>query len=135
ESGVAWQSDGQGQFTVEQRAKAEPGTTVKLFLRDDAAEFLEPHRIRALIRKYSDHIAFPVQLQVGTADAETVNQAKALWTRPRSEIGESEYLEFYKHVSHEFGEPLAWTHNRVEGKREYTCLLYVPSVAPFDMWN
>src|SRR5690606_24680765 len=87
------------------------------------------------IRKYSDHIAFPVKLRVGSGDAETVNQAKALWTRPRNEIGENEYLEFYKHVSHDFGEPLAWTHNRVEGKREYTCLLYVPSVAPFDTWN
>src|SRR5690606_28659648 len=87
------------------------------------------------IRKYSDHIAFPVKLRVGSGDAETVNQAKALWTRPRNQIGDEEYVEFYKHVSHDPGEPLAWTHNRVEGKREYTCLLYVPSRAPFDLWN
>ena len=135
EAGVAWKSDGKGEFTVESRPKSDAGTTVKLFLRDDAHEFCDAARVRGLIRKYSDHIAFPVRLRTGAGEAETVNQAKALWTRPRSEIANDEYLEFYKHVSHDLGEPLAWTHNRVEGKREYTCLLYVPSAAPFDLWN
>jgi molecular chaperone HtpG len=135
EAGVAWSSDGKGEFTVESRPKAEPGTTVKLHLRDDAGEFLDAARVRGLIRKYSDHIAFPVRVRSGSGDAETVNQAKALWARPRTEIADSEYIEFYKHVSHDLGEPLAWTHNRVEGKREYTCLLYLPSTAPFDLWN
>ncbi len=135
EAGVLWKSDGKGEFTVENRTKAEPGTLVRLFLRDDAQEFLDAARIRGLIRKYSDHIAFPVKLREGAGAAEVVNQAKALWTRPRGEITDSEYIEFYKHVTHDLREPLAWTHNRVEGKREYTCLLYLPSVAPFDLWN
>ncbi len=135
ESGVKWHSDGRGEFTVEPCAKDEAGTTVTLYLKDDAAEFLDEHRVRGLIRKYSDHIAFPVKLRVGSGEAETVNEAKALWTRPRGEVADDEYVEFYKHVSHDLGEPLAWTHNRVEGKREYTCLLYVPSRAPFDLWN
>jgi len=135
EDGVRWSSDGRGEFTVETCAKEEPGTRVTLFLKDDAAEFLDEHRIKGLIRKYSDHIAFPVKLRIGDGAAETVNKAKALWTRLRNQITDEEYVEFYKHVSHDLGEPLAWTHNRVEGKREYTCLLYVPSRAPFDLWN
>src|SRR5690606_36375486 len=135
EDGVRWSSDGRGEFTVETCAKEEPGTRVTLFLKDDAAEFLDEHRIKGLIRKYSDHIAFPVKLRIGDGAAETVNKAKALWTRLRNQIADEEYVEFYKHVSHDLGEPLAWTHNRVEGKREYTCLLYVPSRAPFDLWN
>jgi len=135
EAGVLWTSDGKGEFTVESKKKAEPGTVVRLFLRDDAQEFLDAARIRGLIRKYSDHIAFPVKLREGAGAAEVVNQAKALWARPRGEIADSEYVEFYKHVTHDLREPLAWTHNRVEGKREYTCLLYLPSVAPFDLWN
>ena len=135
EAGVLWKSDGKGEFTVENRAKHEPGTTVRLFLRDDAHEFLDAARIRGLIRKYSDHIAFPVKLREGAGAAEVVNQAKALWTRPRGEITDGEYIEFYKHITHDLKDPLAWTHNRVEGKREYTCLLYLPSVAPFDLWN
>ncbi len=135
EAAVAWMSDGKGEFTVEGRVKAEPGTVVKLFVRDDAQEFLDPLRVRTLIRKYSDHIAFPVRLVAGDGEPEAVNQAKALWARPRAEITESEYLEFYRHVSHDLGEPLAWTHNRVEGRREYTCLLYLPAAAPFDLWN
>src|SRR5690606_26929864 len=135
EAGVAWKSDGKGEFTVESRPKSDAGTTVKLFLRDDAHEFCDAARVRGLIRKYSDHIAFPVRLRTGAGEAETVNQAKAHWTRPRSLSADYEYLAFYKHGSHDLGEPLAWTHNPVEGKREYTCLLYVPCAAPFDLWN
>lgn len=135
EAAVRWSSDGQGEFTVEECTKEEPGTTVKLHVKEGAEEFLEPERVRGLIRKYSDHIAFPVKLRAGAAEPETVNKAKALWTRPRSEVTDDEYREFYKHVSHDLGEPLAWTHNRVEGKREYTSLLYVPSLAPLDLWN
>ena len=137
EEGARWASDGQGEFTVEPFAKPEPGTTVRLRLKEDADEFLAPERVKALIRKYSDHIAFPVRLLTagGEQEAETVNRAKALWTRPRAQITDEEYLEFYKHITHDFTEPLAWTHNRVEGKREYTCLLYLPASAPFDMWN
>jgi molecular chaperone HtpG len=134
--GVRWRSDGKGEYTLEPAACESRGTVVKLVLKTDATEFLEPHRVRALIRKYSDHIAFPVVLGGGgTAEPETVNQAKALWTRPRTEIGADEYREFYKHVTHDLGEPLTWSHNRVEGKREYTSLLYVPGQAPFDLWN
>jgi molecular chaperone HtpG len=136
EAAVKWASDGQGEFTVEATAKDEPGTTVTLFLKEGAEEFLDAHRVRTLIRKYSDHIAFPVKLRAeASGEPETVNRAKALWTLPRNQIADEDYLEFYRHVSHDFGEPLAWTHNRVEGKREYTCLLYVPSTAPFDLWN
>jgi len=140
-AGVLWRSDGKGQYTVESVAVEQRGTRVRLKLRDDAKEFLEPYRIRALIRKYSDHIGFPVTLveagkdSVDESAGEPVNDARALWTRPRSEVTRDEYLEFYKHVSHDFSEPLCWSHNRVEGKREYTSLLYIPSVAPFDLWN
>src|SRR5690606_32456263 len=135
--GVRWASDGQGEFTVEPCSRPERGTSVRITLKEDAGEFLEAHRIRALIRKYSDHIAFPVRMRPdgGDGEPETVNRAKALWTRPRNEIGDEEYLEFYKHIAHDFQDPLAWTHNRVEGKREYTCLLYLPATAPFDLWN
>lgn len=145
-SAVRWRSDGQGEYEVQTVESARRGTQVRLTLKDDAKEFLEPFRIRALIRKYSDHIAFPVTLVEPNTDeseeadqeptkSETVNDGKALWTRPRSDVSEDEYLEFYKHVTHDFAEPLKWSHNRVEGKREYTSLLYIPSVAPFDLWN
>ncbi|HEX5420708.1 MAG TPA: molecular chaperone HtpG, partial [Gammaproteobacteria bacterium] len=137
EEGVRWVSDGQGEYTVELCEKPERGTSVRLTLKEDAAEFLERYRIEALIRKYSDHIAFPVRLEKSgeKAGAESVNQAKALWTRPRAEIEDREYLELYRHITHDQAEPLAWTHNKVEGKREFTCLLYIPSAAPFDLWN
>ncbi|HSG64705.1 MAG TPA: molecular chaperone HtpG [Gammaproteobacteria bacterium] len=136
--GVRWRSDGQGEFTVEKAAKADRGTLVTLKLRDDASEFLEPARIRELIHKYSDHIAFPVRLRASAdaaQEADTVNEAKALWARPRSEISADEYVAFYKHIAHDFADPLTWSHNRVEGKREYTSLLYIPPTAPFDLWN
>lgn len=137
DAGVEWVSNGEGEFSVSPIERAAVGTSVTLSLKDDAAEFLEDYRIRALIRKYSDHVAFPIRLAIKGQDKgpEQVNRAKALWTRPRSEVSDDEYLEFYRHVTHDFAEPLTWSHNKVEGKREYTSLLYVPSVAPMDLWN
>ena len=135
--GVRWESKGEGEFTLEPIERDARGTTVTLHLKDDAAEFAEEQRLEMLIRKYSDHIGFPVTLNVAGEDdaGKTVNSATALWTRPRTEIGDDEYREFYKHLSHDFADPLAWSHNRVEGKREYTSLLYIPARAPFDLWN
>ncbi len=136
--GVKWTSTGEGEFTVEAIDKPERGTSVKLKLKSGEAEFLQPLTVKALIHKYSDHIAFPVDM-AGESDesgaTDTVNRAKALWTRPRAEIEDDEYLEFYKHIAHDFVDPLIWSHNRVEGKREYTSLLYIPATAPFDLWN
>ena len=108
---------------------------MQLKLKANAGEFLEPERLKALIRKYSDHIAFPVRLTGGEQHDEAVNKAKALWARPRTEIKDEEYVEFYKALAHDSEDPLLWSHNRVEGKREYTSLLYVPAAAPFDLWN
>jgi molecular chaperone HtpG len=133
--GVSWVSDGQGEYRVTSTPRPERGTTVELKLKANADEFLEPARLTALIRKYSDHIAFPVRLAGAGEAEETVNRAKALWTRPRAEIADAEYVEFYKHIAHDTEDPLIWSHNRVEGKREYTSLLYVPAAAPFDLWN
>jgi molecular chaperone HtpG len=138
DAAVRWESEGQGEFTIENIERKERGTRVTLHLKDDETEFAESFRIESLIRKYSDHIGFPVSLaDVGDEEAETkvVNSATALWTRPRSEVSEEEYKEFYKHLSHDFADPLTWSHNRVEGKREYTSLLFIPGAAPFDMWN
>jgi molecular chaperone HtpG len=133
--GVRWVSAGQGEYSVETVERPERGTTVQLKLKADAAEFKDAGRLRALIRKYSDHVAFPVKMPSQSGSDETVNRAKALWTRPRAEIKDDEYVEFYKQLAHDPEDPLTWSHNRVEGKREYTSLLYVPSVAPFDLWN
>jgi molecular chaperone HtpG len=133
--GVRWVSAGQGEYSVETVERPERGTTVELKLKADAGEFKDAGRLRALIRKYSDHIAFPVKMPSQGAADETVNRAKALWTRPRAEIKDEEYIEFYKQLAHDSEDPLTWSHNRVEGKREYASLLYVPSVAPFDLWN
>jgi molecular chaperone HtpG len=136
--GVRWESDGQGEFTIESASIVKRGTTVTLHLKDDEAEFADEVRLDALIRKYSDHIGFPVLLRnLGEADSEpkTVNSATALWTRSRSDVSDEEYKEFYKHIAHDFVDPLCWSHNRVEGKREYTSLLYIPARAPFDLWN
>jgi molecular chaperone HtpG len=135
EQGVSWVSDGRGEYRVETVTREQRGTTVQLKLKADAEEFLRPERLTALIRKYSDHIAFPVRLVAGAEHEETINRAKALWTRPRGDIKDEEYVEFYKHIAHDSEEPLTWSHNRVEGKREYTSLLYVPAAAPFDLWN
>ncbi len=147
DEGVHWTSDGEGEFTVETIERPRRGTEVRLHLRDDATEFADAFRLRNLIRKYSDHIAFPVIMAVPAAASdeegrageesleETVNTAKALWTRPRTEISDEEYQEFYRHVSHDFQDALLWSHNKVEGKREYTSLLYIPQKPPYDLWN
>ena len=137
DEGVRWESDGQGEFTVEAAKIDGRGTRVTLYLKEGESEFAEAVRLQNLIHKYSDHIAFPVMLAACGDDSEeqVVNAATALWTRPRSDISDEEYTEFYKHLSHDFADPLRWSHNQVEGKREYTSLLYIPSNAPFDLWN
>jgi molecular chaperone HtpG len=138
EEGVRWESDGQGEFSIEDADLAERGTRVTLHLKEAESEFSDALRLETLIRKYSDHIAFPVLLsKAGDTEEQpkTVNSATALWNRSRSEIGDEEYKEFYKHLSHDFSDPLCWCHNRVEGKKEYTSLLYIPENAPFDLWN
>jgi molecular chaperone HtpG len=133
---VRWESDGEGEFTIEDIEREERGTCVTLHVREDESEFAESLRIESLIRKYSDHIGFPVTLAGGEDDEEkVVNSATALWTRSRSEVADDEYKEFYKHLSHDFADPVCWSHNRVEGKREYTSLLFIPSTPPFDLWN
>jgi molecular chaperone HtpG len=133
---VRWESDGEGEFTIEDIEREDRGTCVTLHLREDEGEFADAFRIESLIRKYSDHIGFPVSLHVaGEDDTKVVNSATALWTLPRTEVSDDEYREFYKHLSHDFADPLSWSHNRVEGKREYTSLLYIPATAPFDLWN
>jgi molecular chaperone HtpG len=135
--GVRWESDGQGEFTVEPAEIDTRGTRVTLHLKEGESEFAEPMRLENLIHKYSDHIAFPVTLAGADEDRDdrVVNAATALWTRPRAEISDEEYREFYKHLAHDFADPLRWSHNQVEGKREYTSLLYIPANAPFDLWN
>ena len=138
DAAVRWESDGKGEFTIENIDRVECGTRVTLHLKKDESEFAESFRIESLIRKYSDHIGFPVSLtEIGGEEtaAKVVNSATALWTRSRTDVSEDEYKEFYKHLSHDFADPLIWSHNRVEGKREYTSLLYIPSAAPFDLWN
>ena len=137
-SGVRWASKADGEFTVETVERADRGTSIVLHLKDEAKEFADGWRLRSLVRRYSDHIAFPVLMRKegeATLDWEPVNQAQALWTRPRSDIKDEEYREFYQHIAHDFAEPLAWSHNKVEGKREYTSLLYVPARAPFDLYQ
>src|ERR1700730_14422096 len=138
ETGVRWESSADGDFTVETVTTAERGTTVTLHLKDDAKEFADAYRLRSLIRKYSDHIGFPVKMRKegeASLDYELVNEAKALWTLPRPEIKDEEDKQFYQHVAHDYTDPLAWSHNKVEGKREYTSLLYIPGRAPFDLWQ
>ncbi|MEM9335966.1 MAG: molecular chaperone HtpG, partial [Pseudomonadota bacterium] len=135
DEGVRWESDGQGEFSVEQLDRDARGTRVELHLKDEDKEFADRWRLDNLIRKYSDHIGFPVTLAGDDEDDKVVNSATALWTRSRSDISDDDYKEFYKHLSHDFADPLTWSHNRVEGKREYTSLLFLPSTAPFDLWN
>jgi molecular chaperone HtpG len=138
EEGVQWESSADGEFSVETITRPERGTAVTLHLKEDTREFADPWRVRGLITRYSDHIAFPVLMRKegeASLDYEAVNQAKALWTRSRSDITDDEYKQFYQHVSHDHSEPLAWSHNKVEGKREYTSLLYLPGRAPFDLWQ
>jgi molecular chaperone HtpG len=138
EAAVRWESGADGEYTVETVTQGARGTSVTLHLKADAREFADPFRLRGLVRRYSDHIGFPVRMpKEGEAsiEYEAVNQARALWTLPRSEIRDEEYREFYQYVAHDFVDPLAWSHNRVEGKREYTSLLYLPSRAPFDLYQ
>jgi len=141
---VRWESDGGGEYSIETAEKQDRGTEVTLHLREGEDELLDDFRLKALIRKYSDHIAIPIRMQKRvwdedkkehrlTDEEETVNQANALWARPKSEISDEQYQEFYKHVAHDFETPLAWTHNKVEGRHEYTQLLYLPAHAPFDL--
>ncbi|MFS2059439.1 molecular chaperone HtpG [Kosakonia cowanii] len=142
ENGVFWESEGAGEYTVADITKADRGTEITLHLREGEDDFLNDWRVRSIISKYSDHIALPVEIEKQEEkDGETVvtwekiNKAQALWTRNKSEIKDDEYNEFYKHISHDYSDPLIWSHNRVEGKQEYTSLLYIPSQAPWDMWN
>jgi|TARA_B110000211_G_scaffold70244_1_gene81254 molecular chaperone HtpG len=145
ESGVRWESKGEGEFDLEEIEKAGRGTSITLHLKDDEDEFADSTRLQHLIKKYSDHIAIPVFVQQDAVEnedgekeekaPEAVNQAKAMWTRAKSDISDEDYHEFYKHVSHDWNEPLTWMHNTVEGKLDYTSLLYIPAKAPFDMWN
>lgn len=144
--GIEWVSDGQGEFSIANIDKADRGTEITLHLREDEDELLSSWKLREILRRYSDHISLPVEMpkeewdekaseMKRTGDWEAVNQASALWTRNKSEITEDQYKEFYKHVSHDFEDPLAWTHNRVEGRSEYTQLLFLPKRAPFDLWD
>ena len=150
DEGVSWSSKGEGEYTVATINKANRGTEIILRLKEDQDEFLESYRLRSIVSKYSDHIAVPILMQKEAAPSEdeddqesadvtieyeTVNKATALWTRSKSEISDDEYKEFYKHVGHDFQDPLLWTHNRVEGKLDYTSLLYIPAKAPFDLWQ
>ena len=139
EEGATWESDGQGEYTLETVDKPARGTEVTLHLREGEDELLSGSRLRAIIRKYSDHIMLPIVMKSEDKDKqdedEVVNRASALWTRPKGEITEEEYNEFYKHIAHDFSDPLAYVHSRMEGNYEYTLLLYIPSRAPFDLWN
>ncbi|WP_394201107.1 molecular chaperone HtpG [Shewanella waksmanii] len=153
EEAVQWQSAGEGDFTVETINKATRGTKITLHLREEEKEFADDFRLRSIITKYSDHISVPVEMwQEGTPAQEAteeggeaipategqwqaMNKATALWTRNKSDVTKEEYQEFYKHISHDFTDPLLWSHNRVEGKQEYTSLLYIPAKAPWDLWN
>ena len=136
-AGVHWSSKGDGEFTVETLDMPARGTKIVLHLKEGEHDFADDYRVRSLVHKYSDHIAFPVRMRKSETDAEyeTVNHAQALWTRPRTEVKEEEYKEFFRHVTHDFSDPLAWSHGKVEGKKEYTSLLYIPSRAPFDLWH
>ncbi|WNO10956.1 molecular chaperone HtpG [Teredinibacter sp. KSP-S5-2] len=144
EDGVHWESAGEAEYSIENVEKKERGTTIILHLNKDQEEFADGWRLRSIIKKYSDHISIPVVMkkeQYGEEEKdkepedETINTATALWTRSRSDVSDEEYKEFYKHISHDFNEPLKWSHNRVEGKLDYTSLLYLPQKAPFDMYN
>ena len=136
DSGVRWMSKGEFDFNVEPWQR-QRGTTIKLQLKDDAVEFLGTYRLRELVTSYSDHVAFPVKMEsLGEEkELEVVNSSKALWTRPRNELKEEDYKDFYQHIANDFEEPYLWYHNRVEGKIDYTSLLYVPKHAPWDLWH
>ncbi|NLB57865.1 MAG: molecular chaperone HtpG, partial [Gammaproteobacteria bacterium] len=146
EEGVKWESDGRGEYTLEDATLPERGTAVVLHLKEGEDEFLEDWKLRSLVRKYSDHVAFPIRMpkaagtdesDEATSDAapewETVNDASALWTKPKSEISDEDYQAFYKALGHDFNDAAAWTHNRVEGSQSFTTLLYLPAQPPFDL--
>ena len=144
DKGVLWESAGEGEYSVADIEKKERGTEITLHLREDEKEFLNEWRLREIIGKYSDHIGLPVEILAKEYDDEgketgvkweKINKAQALWTRTKGEISDEEYKEFYKHISHDFADPLLWQHNKVEGNQEYTSLLYVPSKAPWDLFN
>jgi len=146
EHGVRWESTGEGEYTVETVSKSTRGTDVILHLRPEEDELLSGSRLREILRKYSDHITVPILMkkerwdstaktQLATEEDEQINQASALWARPKSEITEEQYHEFYKHVAHDFEPPLAWTHARVEGRQEFVQLFFIPQRAPFDLWD
>jgi molecular chaperone HtpG len=146
DTAVRWESAGDGEFTLEAVNREARGTEIVLHLKDDAKDFLDDWRLKSIIRKYSDHIQLPIVMkksewdeekkaQVATDEDETINKASAIWTRAKSDISDEQYQEFYKHVSHDWQPPLAWTHAKVEGRQEYTELLYIPSQAPFDMFD
>lgn len=139
---VFWESAGEGDYTIADITKASRGTEITLHLRAGEDDFLDDWRVRNIISKYSDHIGLPVEMETREEkDGETIvsyekaNKAQALWTRSKGEVSDEEYNEFYKHIAHDFTDPMCWSHNRVEGKQEYTSLLYIPARAPFDMWN
>lgn len=141
--GVLWESRGEADFSIENVSQAEKGTSVVLHLKKDCADFADQWRVRSVVKKYSDHISVPVMMAKPTTEEdanedlewEAVNSATALWTRSKTEVSDDDYKAFYKHVSHDFEDPLTWSHNKVEGKLEYTSLLYIPKQAPFDLWN
>jgi molecular chaperone HtpG len=146
DQGVRWESGGEGEFTIENISLPQRGTRIILHLREGEDEFLSAWKLKSTIRKYSDHISLPIRMKkeewdeekketVIKDELETINQASALWARSKSEITDEQYIEFYKHVSHDYQDPLSWTHNRVEGRSEYTQLLYLPKNAPFDLWD
>jgi molecular chaperone HtpG len=141
EDTVRWSSDGRGQYTLEAAERPGRGTTVVLHLRDDDRDLLSGYQLRAIIAKYSDHISLPIVMppekgteQDAEAGDETVNQASALWTRPKSEISDQDYTDFYKHIASDYADPLSWVHSKIEGTYEYTLLLFIPSHAPYDLW-
>lgn len=141
EEGVVWESKGDGEFTIASETIAQRGTEITLRLKQDESEFLSDWRLRSIITKYSDHICWPIEMKKRTEEDkesnefETVNKATALWTLSKSEISDEDYKLLYKHISHDFQEPLAWSHNHVEGKNDYISLLYIPAHAPFDLWQ
>ena len=152
DTGILWESSGEAEFSISEESKESRGTTITLHLKTDSTDFADDWRIRSVIKKYSDHISVPVRMQKPETNTEseeekeddkkeeapeyeTVNEATALWTRSRSDINDDDYKAFYKHISHDYSDPLTWSHNRVEGKLEYTSLLYIPSKAPFDLWQ
>lgn len=149
DQGVYWESEGHGEYTIKNIDRRSRGTEITLYMKKDDSEFVDGYRLRTIIRKYSDHILMPVVMdkidpaadekkddkEIVVPEEEVVNQANALWTLSKSDITDEQYQDLYKHISHDFQEPLAWAHNRVEGKNEYISLLYIPKRAPFDLWN